>query len=159
VTETLAEMEAVLRVFSAAGFVIPFGSERDDMLRLWDSEFGGVALSVLLRAAQSWCVTENKFPVLSQFDERITLTERAIAQEEREAQAPLHLSPCAECDGTWVDETPCSDTADGGIFDKTAQHDLRPCSICVPIRYECWRKGHFMPNTTGCSDCRGKSRR
>ena len=144
-----AAVELALRVLRAANLSPSFGTDMDDVQRLWTAHLARFQPEDVIRAADVWVSqTGVGFPELAEFESvvgqqaRERLNPAAPPRAQGEACPECGLGDTGEPEGLVYLMNP----TDGGNV------DVRPCNLCRPEQFALWRAGHFMPRhgSAGC---------
>lgn len=142
--EAMLKACTVLNALRAAALQPPFGFDQVEAEPLWAAAIGAIDILALTKAAGTFAEHHHEFPSLAQF---MTVANFHDGEHKRlmaAAKAGVH-AVCPECDDVlWV----------------TIRHGedrwARPCSRCLPERYELYRSSHFDAkhiDRGGCPKC------
>lgn len=154
----------VIRQLKAAGLKTPFDFDIEEASVTWSTLVGPFIVSVLDEAVRSWIEDpEQSFPAVGDFTAvcQWVVTERMRRSAEADKTARTQTQ-CVECGvPDEVDSVlgfiPGFTVRWVRVEDATGDgHHMRPCSRCLPDRYELYQTGHFDKDHVargGCSDC------
>jgi hypothetical protein len=134
----------VLRTLTAAGLRTTFDFDWSEAPRVWAIEIRDFSVEELDEAVREFVESEERdMPTAGQF-RSVLLTTRRLEEERARAEA-ASAAPCTECDDIrYV------------IVHEDGGHSARPCSRCLPDRYDLYMRNHFTTQHIergGCSEC------
>lgn len=153
----------VLRQLLAANLKTEYRFSLEDASLVWATQIGAFSSSVLNDAVQEWIADpDQEFPTVGDFvalcQYLVTERMRKSAEADARARKQTHCTECGVQDET--DEhgnfIPGMTVRWVRVEDPGGGHHMRPCSQCLPERYDLYQRGHFDKEHTargGCSEC------
>jgi hypothetical protein len=145
-----AAVHAAVTIMQAANLGPKYGTDLDDLERLWSERLANHDPEAILAAARDWAVDAHEFPDLADFTNVVSGMQRRHEALVRGRASRQIGDTCAECGDTKDNRTEgWVETIDNGSCQRT----VRPCSLCKPEQYAVWAAGCFDPDHKGCDRC------